>query len=347
MISGGFFDPDKLSKDLLTLQDKLQDPEIWKDHKKLKELNKQKTALETKVNEYSDIEIKISDIEDLVSISIELNDNDELQNQGIALAQLNAEIDSLETKKYFSKKNDTNNAYLDIQSGSGGTEAQDWAEMLYRMYMRWSEDMGFKVKIEEYSVGDVAGIKSVSIHISGQYAYGWLRTETGIHRLVRKSPFDSGNRRHTSFAAVFVSPEIDDDIEIDLDMSQVRIDTYRASGAGGQHVNKTDSAVRLTHIPTGLVVQCQSQRSQHQNKDRAIKQLKSRLYEMELQKKEEEIKKIEDSKTDIGWGNQIRSYVLDQSRIKDIRTKHEETNTQSVLDGKINNFIKESLKHGY
>ena len=219
--------------------------------------------------------------------------------------------------------------------------------MLYRMYMRWSEDMGFKVKIEEYSVGDVAGIKSASIHISGQYAYGWLRTETGIHRLVRKSPFDSGNRRHTSFAAVFVSPEIDDDIEIDLDMSQVRIDTYRASGAGGQHVNKTDSAVRLTHIPTGLVVQCQSQRSQHQNKDRAIKQLKSRLYEMELQKKEEEIKKIEDSKTDIGWGNQIRSYVLDQSRIKDIRTKHEETNTQSVLDGKINNFIKESLKHGY
>ena len=347
MILGGFFDPDKLSNDLLTLQNKLQDPEIWKDHKKLSELNKQKTVLETKVNEYSDIEIKISDIEDLVSISIELNDTDELKNQGIALAQLNAEIDSLETKKYFSKENDTNNAYLDIQSGSGGTEAQDWAEMLYRMYMRWSEDMGFKVRIEEYSVGDVAGIKSVSIHISGQYAYGWLRTETGIHRLVRKSPFDSGNRRHTSFAAVFVSPEIDEDIEIDFDISQVRIDTYRASGAGGQHVNKTDSAVRLTHIPTGLVVQCQSQRSQHQNKDRAIKQLKSRLYEMEMQKKEEEIKKIEDSKTDIGWGNQIRSYVLDQSRIKDIRTKHEETNTQSVLDGKINNFIKESLKHGY
>ena len=318
-----------------------------KDHKKLNEFNKQKTVLETKVNEFSVIEEKIADIIDLVSISIELNDSDELKNQGIALTELNSEIDSLETKKYFSKENDTNNAYLDIQSGSGGTEAQDWAEMLYRMYMRWSEDMGFKVKIEEYSVGDVAGIKSASIHISGQYAYGWLRTETGIHRLVRKSPFDSGNRRHTSFAAVFVSPEIDDDIEIDLDMSQVRIDTYRASGAGGQHVNKTDSAVRLTHIPTGLVVQCQSQRSQHQNKDRAIKQLKSRLYEMELQKKEEEIKKIEDSKTDIGWGNQIRSYVLDQSRIKDIRTKHEETNTQSVLDGKINNFIKESLKHGY
>ena len=347
MISGGSFDPEKLSSDLVAIENKLQDPKIWKDHKKLNEFNKQKTVLETKVNEFSGIEAKIADIDDLVSLSIELNDSDELKTQGIALTKLNSEIDSLETKKYFSKENDTNNAYLDIQSGSGGTEAQDWAEMLYRMYMRWSEDMGFKVKIEEYSVGDVAGIKSASIHISGQYAYGWLRTETGIHRLVRKSPFDSGNRRHTSFAAVFVSPEIDDNIEIDLDMSQVRIDTYRASGAGGQHVNKTDSAVRLTHVPTGLVVQCQSQRSQHQNKDRAIKQLKSRLYEMEMQKKEEEIKKIEDSKTDIGWGNQIRSYVLDQSRIKDIRTKHEETNTQSVLDGKINNFIKESLKHGY
>ena len=259
----------------------------------------------------------------------------------------NAEIDSLETKKYFSKKHDLNNAFIDIQSGSGGTEAQDWAEMLFRMYSRWAEDMDFVVKIEEYSVGDVAGIKSASMHISGNYAYGWLRTETGIHRLVRKSPFDSGNRRHTSFAAVFVSPELEDDVEIELDMSKVRIDTYRASGAGGQHVNKTDSAVRLTHIPTGLVVQCQSQRSQHQNKDRAIKQLKSKLYELELQKKEEEIKKIEDAKTDIGWGNQIRSYVLDQSRIKDIRTKHEETNTQAVLDGKINNFIKESLKNGY
>ena len=283
----------------------------------------------------------------MISISIELNDENELSTQSLALAEINSEIDSLETKKYFSRENDSNNAFLDVQSGSGGTEAQDWAEMLYRMYMRWAEDMGFKVKIEDYSVGDVAGIKSASIHISGQYAYGWLRTETGIHRLVRKSPFDSGNRRHTSFAAVFVSPEIDDDIEIDLDMSKVRIDTYRASGAGGQHVNKTDSAVRLTHLPSGLVVQCQSQRSQHQNKDRAIKQLKSRLYELEMQKKEEEIKKIEDSKTDIGWGNQIRSYVLDQSRIKDIRTKHEETNTQAVLDGKINNFIKESLKNGY
>lgn len=347
MILGGSFDPEKLQTELNVIENQLQDPEVWQDHKKLGNLNKEKTSLETKVKEFKDIDAKISDIADLISISIELNDENELSTQNLALAEINAEIDSLETKKYFSRENDPNNAFLDVQSGSGGTEAQDWAEMLYRMYLRWAEDMGFKVKIEEYSVGDVAGIKSASIHISGHYAYGWLRTETGIHRLVRKSPFDSGNRRHTSFAAIFVSPEIEDDIEIDLDMSQVRIDTYRASGAGGQHVNKTDSAVRLTHLPSGLVVQCQSQRSQHQNKDRAIKQLKSRLYEMEMQKKEEEIKKIEDSKTDIGWGNQIRSYVLDQSRIKDLRTKHEETNTQAVLDGKINNFVKESLKNGY
>ncbi len=299
------------------------------------------------MNEFNSLDERFIEIKDLINLSIELNEEEELKSQYESLVHIDSEIDSLETKKYFSKKHDLNNAFIDIQSGSGGTEAQDWAEMLYRMYSRWAEDMNFSIKIEEYSVGDVAGIKSASMHISGNYAYGWLRTETGIHRLVRKSPFDSGNRRHTSFAAVFISPELEDDVEVELDMSKVRIDTYRASGAGGQHVNKTDSAVRLTHIPTGLVVQCQSQRSQHQNKDRAIKQLKSKLYELELQKKEEEIKKIEDAKTDIGWGNQIRSYVLDQSRIKDIRTKHEETNTQAVLDGKINNFIKESLKNGY
>ena len=332
---------------MLRLEELLQDPDIWKDHKKLNSLNKEKTAFQSKLDEFENLQTKFSDIKDLIEISIELNDEEELQKQEVALLKVDSEIDDLETKKYFSRENDLNNAYLDIQSGSGGTEAQDWAEMLYRMYSRWAEEMNFKVKIDEYSVGDVAGIKSASIHIAGTYAYGWLRTETGIHRLVRKSPFDSGNRRHTSFAAVFVSPEIEDDVEIELDMSKVRIDTYRASGAGGQHVNKTDSAVRLTHEPTGLVVQCQSQRSQHQNKDRAIKQLKSKLYELEMQKKEEEIQKIEDSKTDIGWGNQIRSYVLDQSRIKDIRTKYEETNTQAVLDGKINNFIKETLKNGY
>lgn len=344
---GGFFDPEETQSKLDNLNLSLQDPKIWDDHSKLNSLNKEKTNLEQKLSEFLNIDESFKEISELIEISIEVGDEVELINQSNEILKLEEEIESLETKRYFSRENDLNNAFLDIQSGSGGTEAQDWAEMLFRMYSRWAEDMNFTIKIEEYSPGDVAGIKSASLNISGQYAYGWLRTETGIHRLVRKSPFDSGNRRHTSFAAVFVSPEIDDDIEIDLDMSQVRIDTYRASGAGGQHVNKTDSAVRLTHLPTGLVVQCQSQRSQHQNKDRAMKQLKSKLYELELQKREEEIKQVEDSKTDIGWGNQIRSYVLDQSRIKDIRTKYEETNTQAVLDGKINNFIKASLKNGY
>ena len=344
---GGFFDPEETQSKLDNLNLSLQDPKIWDDHSKLNSLNKEKTNLEQKLSEFLNIDESFKEISELIEISIEVGDEVELINRSNEILKLEEEIESLETKRYFSRENDLNNAFLDIQSGSGGTEAQDWAEMLFRMYSRWAEDMNFTIKIEEYSPGDVAGVKSASLNISGQYAYGWLRTETGIHRLVRKSPFDSGNRRHTSFAAVFVSPEIDDDIEIDLDMSQVRIDTYRASGAGGQHVNKTDSAVRLTHLPTGLVVQCQSQRSQHQNKDRAMKQLKSKLYELELQKREEEIKQVEDSKTDIGWGNQIRSYVLDQSRIKDIRTKYEETNTQAVLDGKINNFIKASLKNGY
>ena len=280
-------------------------------------------------------------------MALEEDDQTTIKQISDEILEIKPSIENLEFTKMFSGKMDSSNAFVDIQSGSGGTEAQDWADMLLRMYLKWAESKGFSATITESSPGEVAGIKSSSILIEGDYAYGWLRSETGVHRLVRKSPFDSGNRRHTSFAAVFVSPEIEDDVEIELDMSKVRIDTYRASGAGGQHVNKTDSAVRLTHEPTGLVVQCQSQRSQHQNKDRAIKQLKSKLYELEMQKKEEEIQKIEDSKTDIGWGNQIRSYVLDQSRIKDIRTKYEETNTQAVLDGKINNFIKESLKNGY
>ncbi len=262
-----------------------------------------------------------------------------LQDGGKQLAQL-------EFQRMFSGDLDASCAYVDIQSGSGGTEAQDWAEMLLRMYLRWIEGHGFKATLMEVSPGEVAGIKSATIYVEGQYAYGWLRTETGVHRLVRKSPFDSGNRRHTSFAAVFVSPEIDEDFEIDINPADLRIDTYRASGAGGQHVNKTDSAVRITHLPTNTVVQCQNNRSQHQNKDQAMKQLKAKLYELEQQKRSQEKQALEDSKVDIGWGSQIRSYVLDQSRIKDLRTGVENTNTQAVLDGDLDRFIEASLKSG-
>lgn len=256
------------------------------------------------------------------------------------------EVAGLEFQRMFSGKMDNSNAYLDIQSGSGGTEAQDWAEMLLRMFLRWGEQHGFVTELVECSAGDVAGIKSATIHFSGEYAFGWLRTETGVHRLVRKSPFDSGNRRHTSFAAVFVSPEIDDDIEIEINPADLRIDTYRASGAGGQHVNRTDSAVRITHMPTGVVVQCQNDRSQHKNKDQAMKQLRAKLYELEMQKKNAEQQALEASKSDIGWGSQIRSYVLDQSRIKDLRTGVETSNTQAVLDGDLDQFIVASLKAG-
>ena len=246
----------------------------------------------------------------------------------------------------FSGDMDGNNAYLDIQSGAGGTEAQDWAEMLLRMYLRWAEAHGFKAEVIEASAGEVAGIKSATVHMSGEYAYGWLRTETGVHRLVRKSPFDSGNRRHTSFASVFVAPEVDDDIDIDIDPSDLRIDVYRASGAGGQHVNRTESAVRITHLPTNTVVQCQNDRSQHKNKAQAMNQLKAKLYELEMQKRRAEASALEDTKADVGWGSQIRSYVLDQSRIKDLRTGVETGNTQAVLDGGLDQFIEASLKQG-
>ncbi len=252
----------------------------------------------------------------------------------------------LEFRRMFSGEMDENNSFLDIQSGQGGTEAQDWAEMLLRMYLRWGEQHGFKTELIEVSPGDVAGIKSATIKYQGDYAFGWLRTETGVHRLVRKSPFDSGNRRHTSFASVFVSPEIDDNIDIEINPADLRVDTYRASGAGGQHVNKTDSAVRLTHIPTGAVVQCQSDRSQHKNKDQAMKLLRAKLYELEMQKRNSDKQALEDTKSDIGWGSQIRSYVLDQSRIKDLRTGVETGNTQAVLDGDLDKFIEASLKSG-
>ncbi len=270
-----------------------------------------------------------------------------------AVADIQSEIDSLlkqldvlEFRRMFSGEMDDSHAFLDIQSGSGGTEAQDWAEMVLRMYLRWGESKGFKTTLEEASAGEVAGIKSATIRFEGEYAFGWLRTETGVHRLVRKSPFDSGNRRHTSFCSVFVSPEIDDSVEIEIDPSDVRTDTYRASGAGGQHVNKTDSAVRLTHEPSGIVVQCQSERSQHQNRDRAWKMLRAKLYEQEMLERREAAQAVEDSKSDIGWGSQIRSYVLDDQRIKDLRTSVETSNTQSVLDGNIDMFIEASLKQG-
>jgi len=262
------------------------------------------------------------------------------------LTSLESRLAELEFQRMFSREMDANNSFLEIQSGSGGTEAQDWAEMLLRMYLRWGEQHNFKTELIEASPGDVAGIKSATIRYEGDYAFGWLRTETGVHRLVRKSPFDSGNRRHTSFASVFVSPEIDDNIEVDINPADLRIDTYRASGAGGQHVNKTDSAVRLTHLPSGIVVQCQSDRSQHKNRDRAMKQLRAKLYEMELLKLNAERQALEDSKADIGWGSQIRSYVLDQSRIKDLRTNVESSNTQAVLDGDLDKFIEASLKSG-
>ena len=275
-------------------------------------------------------------------------ENDEaLANSTIAdIEKISKEIENLEFRRMFNGELDANNAFLDIQAGSGGTEAQDWAEMLLRMYLRWGEAKGFKVEVVEESAGDVAGIKSATVEFYGDYAYGWLRTEIGVHRLVRKSPFDSGNRRHTSFAAVFVSPEIDDNIEIDINPADLRIDVYRASGAGGQHVNRTESAVRITHLPTGIVVQSQSQRSQHQNKDTCMKHLRAKLYEREMLKRTAASQAIEDNKADIGWGNQIRSYVLDQQRIKDLRTGYETSNTQAVLDGDLDEFIKESLKQG-
>ena len=260
--------------------------------------------------------------------------------------QLETRLAELEFRRMFQGEMDTANAYIEIQSGSGGTEAQDWADMLLRMYLRWAEKRGFDASVTELSPGEVAGIKSATVQLNGEYAYGWLRTETGVHRLVRKSPFDSGNRRHTSFASVFISPEIDDDIEIDINPADVRVDTYRASGAGGQHVNRTDSAVRLTHLPTNTVVQCQSERSQHQNKDRAFKQLRAKLYELELQARRAEQQAVEDAKADIGWGSQIRSYVLDQSRVKDLRTNVERTDPNAVLDGDIDGFIEASLKAG-
>ena len=288
----------------------------------------------------------LEELGELGEMASEEQDAEALNDVAGELETLDQRLAELEFRRMFQGEMDTANAFVEIQAGSGGTEAQDWAEMLLRMYLRWAEKRGFDAAVIEASPGEVAGIKSATVEISGEYAYGWMRTETGVHRLVRKSPFDSGNRRHTSFASVFVSPEIDDDIEIDINPADVRVDTYRASGAGGQHVNRTDSAVRLTHLPTNTVVQCQSERSQHQNKDRAFKQLRAKLYELELQERRAEQQAVEDAKADIGWGSQIRSYVLDQSRVKDLRTNIERTDPNNVLDGDLDNFIESSLKAG-
>ena len=298
------------------------------------------------VNTINNLDEGLSDNKDLLDMAVEEGDEGAVNDIVAELNKLQAELEVLEFRRMFSGEMDENNAYVEIQAGSGGTEAQDWANMLLRMYLRWIEAHGFKGELMEVSEGEVAGIKGATIHVQGEYAYGWLRTETGVHRLVRKSPFDSGNRRHTSFSSVFVSPEVDDNIEIEINPADLRIDVYRASGAGGQHVNRTESAVRITHLPTNTVTQCQNDRSQHKNKDQAMKQMKAKLYELELQKRNAESQALEDSKADIGWGSQIRSYVLDDARIKDLRTGVETRNTQAVLDGDLDPFIEASLKKG-
>jgi len=309
-------------------------------------LGKERASLELVVKTIDDMDSGLSDNNEMLLMAQEEDDEEVLESITEDLQGFEKRLAELEFRRMFSGEMDANNTFLDIQSGSGGTEAQDWADMLLRMYLRWGEHHGFKTELIEVSPGDVAGIKSATIKYEGDYAFGWLRTETGVHRLVRKSPFDSGNRRHTSFASVFVSPEIDDNIDIEINPADLRVDTYRASGAGGQHVNKTDSAVRLTHLPTGAVVQCQNDRSQHKNRDQAMKLLRAKLYEMEMQKRNSDKQAMEDSKSDIGWGSQIRSYVLDQSRIKDLRTGVETGNTQAVLDGDLDKFIEASLKSG-
>lgn len=343
---GGIFDYDVKQERLEEVSRELESPDVWNDPENAQKLGKEKVALEQVVETIITLEQGVEDVEGLVELAVEAEDEETLEEADSELQELLKALELLEFRRMFSGAHDNSDAYLDIQSGSGGTEAQDWANMLLRMYLRWGEEQNFKTELIEVSDGDVAGIKSATIRFSGEYAFGWLRTETGVHRLVRKSPFDSGNRRHTSFASAFAYPEVNDDIDIDINPADLRIDTYRASGAGGQHVNRTDSAVRITHLPTNTVVQCQNDRSQHKNKDQAMKQLKAKLYELELQKQNAEKQAMEDSKSDIGWGSQIRSYVLDDARIKDLRTGVETRNTQSVLDGDLNKFIVASLKSG-
>jgi peptide chain release factor 2 len=344
--SGGIFDFENKQQRLEEVDLELSDPNVWDDQERAQALNKERSQLEVIVGVLTTLAENLNDASELAELAAEEDDAGALDEVAADLDALEKDLARLEFRRMFQGEMDPVNAFVEIQAGSGGTEAQDWAEMLLRMYLRWGEKRGFQTEITEISPGEVAGIKSAMLQISGDHAFGWLRTETGVHRLVRKSPFDAGNRRHTSFASVFVSPEIEDDIEIDINPADVRVDTYRASGAGGQHVNRTDSAVRLTHLPTNTVVQCQSERSQHQNKDKAYKQLRAKLYELEMLKRRAEQQQIEDNKADIGWGSQIRSYVLDQSRVKDLRTQVERADPNNVLDGDIDDLIEASLKAG-
>ena len=343
---GGIFDYAVRKDRLAEVELELSEPTVWDDPARAQELGRERASLENVVQTIDVLDAGGADAGDLLEMAAAEDDQETVDAVAADIAQLIGQLEKLEFRRMFSGEMDPNNAYLDVQAGSGGTEAQDWSEMLLRMYLRWGESKGFKATVVEASAGEVAGLKSATVLFEGEYAFGWLRTETGVHRLVRKSPFDSGGRRHTSFASVFVSPEIDDNIEIDINPADLRIDTYRSSGAGGQHVNTTDSAVRITHEPSGIVSSCQTERSQHQNKDNAMKQLRAKLYEMEMLKLNAEKQAMEDSKADIGWGSQIRSYVLDDSRIKDLRTSVENRNTQAVLDGDLDMFIEASLKKG-
>jgi len=344
--SGGTFDCDAKRERLAEVRAELEDPAVWDDPERAQALGRERARLESVVEGLDQLDAGLGDAPELLQLAATEDDTDTVDAVRKDLDAIDARLARLEFQRMFAGELDAANAFLDIQAGSGGTEAQDWAEMLLRMYLRWGERRGFGTELIEVSPADTAGIKSATIRFEGEYAYGWLRTETGVHRLVRKSPFDAGHRRHTSFAAVYASPEVDDSIEVEINPADLRTDVYRASGAGGQHINKTESAVRITHLPSGIVVQCQSERSQHKNRATAMKQLKAKLYDLELRKREESQQAIEDGKSDIGWGSQIRSYVLDQSRIKDLRTGVEIGNTQGVLDGDIDRFLEASLKAG-
>ncbi|NOH96768.1 peptide chain release factor 2 [Vibrio sp. 99-70-13A1] len=342
----GYLDYDAKKERLEEVNAELEQPDVWNEPERAQALGKERSSLEAVVETIDLLDQGVEDVEGLLELAVEEEDQETFDEIEPELAELEAKLEKLEFRRMFAGDHDASDCYIDLQSGSGGTEAQDWTSMMLRMYLRWADSKGFKTEVIEMSDGDVAGLKGATVRISGEYAYGWLRTETGVHRLVRKSPFDSSGRRHTSFASAFIYPEIDDNITIDINPSDLRIDVYRASGAGGQHVNTTESAVRITHVPTNTVVQCQNDRSQHKNKDQAMKQLRAKLFELEIQKQNAEKQASEETKSDIGWGSQIRSYVLDDSRIKDLRTGIENRNTQAVLDGDLDKFIEASLKSG-